>query len=234
MKAIPTLILVFLSLWVSTAFCQKTHRAHYLDTLKVRWEVIPMEDGRMDTVAQLNAKKIKHGILEVYRDEDFSNLLYTATIKKKEPLRDEAYFYPNGRIKMTSQARLVWVTKDTLKREIIASSNDTSYVTSDHQMARPCGLYEAWHPNGLIRTKGQYHYVEGNGCVPYGSWSHHTDEGLLTKEESYNAIGQLSGPFRKYYSNGEVATSGQYLNGKRTGLWEIFDYEGQLIRSSQY
>jgi antitoxin component YwqK of YwqJK toxin-antitoxin module len=37
-----------------------------------------------------------------------------------------------------------------------------------------------------------------------------------------------------YYKNGQLQSRGSYKNGKRDGLWEEFDVDGNLIYSEEY
>lgn len=42
------------------------------------------------------------------------------------------------------------------------------------------------------------------------------------------------GYYRKYYENGNLEISGEYLEGKKFGLWESYDYSGMIISKAEY
>jgi hypothetical protein len=41
-------------------------------------------------------------------------------------------------------------------------------------------------------------------------------------------------PYEKYYANGELAESGLIVNNKPEGVWKKFDQEGKLIGKTKY
>tara|TARA_R110000851_G_scaffold209517_2_gene361934 strand:- start:2400 stop:2636 length:237 start_codon:yes stop_codon:yes gene_type:complete len=48
-----------------------------------------------------------------------------------------------------------------------------------------------------------------------------------------NKEGKKDGYFEEYYSNGQLSSKGNYLNGKRHGYWEYYNH-GQLWDKGMY
>lgn len=54
--------------------------------------------------------------------------------------------------------------------------------------------------------------------------------GVLSTEKT----GYLEGNFIKYYLNNQIEIEGSYLEGKKEGVWNYFNYEGKLIKTETY
>ena len=46
--------------------------------------------------------------------------------------------------------------------------------------------------------------------------------------------GIIDGQYNEYYSNGNIFTSGKYVNGKKEGLWKIYTENGLLWKSYEF
>ena len=46
--------------------------------------------------------------------------------------------------------------------------------------------------------------------------------------------GREDGPYRVYRENGMPYYIGQYKDGVRTGTWEVYDPEGNLVQRQEY
>jgi hypothetical protein len=74
------------------------------------------------------------------------------------------------------------------------------------------GPFIAYHENGKKREEGQYQ----NG-KPVGVHSQFTDKGDLFRKWHCNDAGERHGPYEMHGAHG--VTSGEYVNGKKHGLW---------------
>ena len=50
----------------------------------------------------------------------------------------------------------------------------------------------------------------------------------------FSAQGQADGPARFFYPDGRVREDGRYVNGKRTGIWRLFNESGRLQQTEEY
>ena len=83
------------------------------------------------------------------------------------------------------------------------------------------GKWTYYHDNGQLKLKGEYQLG-----IRDGEWVFYSEKGHLLTKMFYKS-GKLHGPFIEYFKNGKkVRAAGNYVNGKREGTWEFFDYLG--------
>jgi antitoxin component YwqK of YwqJK toxin-antitoxin module len=49
-----------------------------------------------------------------------------------------------------------------------------------------------------------------------------------------NENGERHGYWEDYYSNGQLAYKGNYVNSNRHGYWEVYYNNGQLVNKTYY
>ena len=69
------------------------------------------------------------------------------------------------------------------------------------------GSYEKYYQNGNLMEKGLVQFT-----YPYKKY----------------------GIYEEYYENGNLRVRGTYKNGKKDGLWEVYDESGQLTQTETY
>ena len=88
----------------------------------------------------------------------------------------------------------------------------------------PEGKYEERHPNGLIKTKGEY-----AGGKRHGIWLSFYPEGNVWSECAYKN-GVKEGQTITYYPNGNKRYEGFYTNDKESGIWKYWEENGKLSK----
>lgn len=82
--------------------------------------------------------------------------------------------------------------------------------------------------NGKVRIITGYttEYIEANFKNGYGigKWEYYK-ENKLTFVVNFTE-GYMNGSFQEYYSSGDIKERGQYLKGKKQGVWESFKSDG--------
>ena len=78
------------------------------------------------------------------------------------------------------------------------------------------------------RSKGEM--VDG---LREGKWLFYYPDGTIQTEASFVA-GREEGPYRVFRENGVPFYIGQYKNGVRTGIWEVYDEEGNLVEKREF
>ena len=59
------------------------------------------------------------------------------------------------------------------------------------------------------------------------------ENGNLQAEATY-VDGREEGPYRVFRENGVPYYIGQYTAGARTGMWEVYDPQGNLVEQKEY
>lgn len=76
--------------------------------------------------------------------------------------------------------------------------------------------------------------VQANsGIRPNGSFAAQRDNGKILMEITYSN-GIVDGPYVDYWSNGEVATRGQFLGGSQHGTWSFYHEDGSLMETIRF
>jgi hypothetical protein len=73
-------------------------------------------------------------------------------------------------------------------------------------------------PAGTQQSGGQASIHEASFCARAGA------AGATTRE----------GPFVSLHANGKIAVQGQYANGLRTGLWQVYDAKGAKVEEVSF
>ena len=84
------------------------------------------------------------------------------------------------------------------------------------------------HPNGLLKTQGNY--KKGLRDGPWYSWY---PSGHPWSETSFEN-GLKTGPTKTWFSNGKLRYDGFYAKDKPTGHWKFYDETGKLVQEKQY
>jgi antitoxin component YwqK of YwqJK toxin-antitoxin module len=90
------------------------------------------------------------------------------------------------------------------------------------------GIWEAYHFNGKLWSKGSYK----NGKEE-GYWEYYHDNGKLWSKGSYKN-GEKDGIWEEYWSNGQLDYKGSFKNNLRDGYWEEYWSNGQLWFKGSY
>ncbi len=69
--------------------------------------------------------------------------------------------------------------------------------------------------------------------VREGRWVFYHPDGHIQSECTFVG-GKEDGPYRVYRENGAPYYIGQYTMGVRTGIWEIYDQQGNLVTTQDY
>ncbi len=86
------------------------------------------------------------------------------------------------------------------------------------------GAFVARYPNGVIKTRGEYH-----GGKRDGQWTVWYENGQLWSEGFYKK-GLREGAATTYYDNGKKETEGSYKKGEPVGKWMFYDSTGAKIK----
>lgn len=106
---------------------------------------------------------------------------------------------------------------------------DSSFrAKGEYQDGLRIGKWTFWHPNGQVEQKGKY----GKNEKPHGDWVWYYSNGEVWREEGFWK-GLEDGMAVEYSDTGTVISKGEYINGKKEGIWfyEMGDHweEGEYI-----
>ena len=78
-----------------------------------------------------------------------------------------------------------------------------------------------------------YHVLKSDKSILHGSYQKLNYSNQLIVDGYYNK-GAKDSTWTEYIRNGKVLKSGKYLADKRVGLWEFYNYDGQLEQTYDY
>lgn len=141
---------------------------------------------------------------------------------------------------------------DYRKGEIIAYTffDKTGEVVSSNRKKGGEFLYEAYTPEGNLKSKGLYDVKGGK----MGYWKFYDRNGALEEEGEYinnDAIGihstyysdgaiksettfsegKKDGYFKSYFNNGKIEEEGWYKNNLAEGVWKRYQIDGKLLKT---
>lgn len=86
------------------------------------------------------------------------------------------------------------------------------------------GLYDQGHLNY------EYEYQDG---LMHGPSNEYDYDDYLEEETIYNR-GVREGSYTQWFENGQIYISGNYTNGKKSGIWTDYDRDGNISRTKEY
>lgn len=116
-----------------------------------------------------------------------------------------------------------------------------------YDMDKLHGPYTSWYDNGNISQQGSYVTGSADGLWTWwgytgnkeeeGSFSQGKRHGLTTvwwengnkKYEINYSEGEFHGPKNEWYEDGILETTGQFTNGKATGIWIYYKTDGSCL-----
>lgn len=90
------------------------------------------------------------------------------------------------------------------------------------------GPYKDFHPNGQVRSEGQY--ARG---MRVGTWRYYDAEGHKTGETEFQGNG-YHGRRVEFFANGQLKSEEHYVQGKREGLVKTFNEKGEPMSALVY
>jgi len=84
---------------------------------------------------------------------------------------------------------------------------------------------------GNIRSQSNYAAGKASG-KEVKNISSNTGDYIQTA--TYNKEGKYDGEYSEIFTNGKVKVKGQYMNGKKNGVWEYGKKDGQKLRTEEY
>lgn len=89
------------------------------------------------------------------------------------------------------------------------------------------GKWTFWFDNGTIQGMGKFVDNEKDSVwVHYDKYGNLSEENVFVDKQIISAIG--------YHDNTKIAFKGSYKNGKKNGLWQIWNKAGLLIFSGEF
>jgi len=88
-----------------------------------------------------------------------------------------------------------------------------------------------YYDNGKIKELGCYN--ESQTCK-VGNWTSYNQDGILLSSVSFNSEGRRNGIWAIYDDEGILRAQMEYKNGERVGVWKVFDNKGILVNKRNY
>lgn len=95
--------------------------------------------------------------------------------------------------------------------------------TEKYAQGKLTGVRKVFFPNGNINEETTF--VNG---IKEGPYKKYTEKGILLEDARYKND-QFHGPVTYKNGQGEIVTTGQFTNGKKTGIWKFFE-KGKLVK----
>ena len=85
--------------------------------------------------------------------------------------------------------------------------------------------------DGNVRSQSNYAAGKASGKEVKNISS---NTGDYVQTATYNKEGKYDGEYSEIFTNGKVKVKGQYINGKKNGVWEYGKKDGQKLRTEEY
>lgn len=160
------------------------------------------------------------GIFNFYDDTKAKSIIATREFNTKD---NSAYtiFYDQNKNKVSEGKVVNKVFEGQWKYYHLASKN---IMTTEHySKGKLEGLRTVFYPSGKIAEEISYKNNLKNGL-----YKKYTEKGILLEETTFKN-NQYSGLAIFRDSNGNTVSKGQFVNGKKAGIWQFFE-KGKLVK----
>ena len=149
-------------------------------------------------------------------------------------------YHDNGRIKLTGKYSKgkkngEWKEYDTRGKLLKVRIYNHGKVINE-QSRHKIKPFLSYHDNGRIKEKGMLKSARREG-----EWMLYSKRGKLIRTTHYldgeivdKSNTGLIGPITNYYNNGFIKEEGIMNNGKRDGVWKIYDEDGRHVENIIY
>ena len=107
------------------------------------------------------------------------------------------------------------------------------------------GLGDGDTKDGKVQLHGDWQFVDDEGYVSAagrlsaagnrtGAWRSYYPSGQLEKLTAHDDAGELDGPYKEYFDNGELSIEGTYRHGQPEGTARLYHYCGALRETRPY
>ena len=97
-----------------------------------------------------------------------------------------------------------------------------------------------YYPNAKVKWEKTF-----IGGTPHGIWKEYSDTGSVVNSQIYengrllgegviDESGKKQGPWKEYYSDGELRAEGEYKDGARFNKWKFYHLNGKLEQTGKY
>jgi antitoxin component YwqK of YwqJK toxin-antitoxin module len=96
-------------------------------------------------------------------------------------------------------------------------------------IGRMQGPWVEYHPNGQIKSKGEY-----VNSKRVGPWTFYHPNGKPEQVGKYDKKGKAQGPWKWYYETGNILREENYLNDLQDGMMTEYSDSGKVITKGEY
>lgn len=136
-------------------------------------------------------------------------------------------FSQTSQLKLDTCKQLHELNEDAGLEFVKFKAGEASDSTKFYNQICNC-IYVDYLSNGLIHEKGRIENCEKNG-----KWTVYGDSAKVIRIINYNN-GKRHGEFISYWGNGQLAIHCFYKDGNYDGIYEEFDFYGNLVERVTY
>jgi antitoxin component YwqK of YwqJK toxin-antitoxin module len=162
------------------------------------------------------------GIFYFYDDTKANSVIAT---REFNPIDNSAFtiFYDQKNNKVSEGKVVNKVFEGQWKYYHLASKN--IMTIENYSKGKLEGLRTVFYPSGKVAEEINY-----KNNLKNGFYKKYTEKGVLLEESNFkNDVYNGAAIFKE--SNGNVASKGQFLNGKKAGIWHFFE-KGKLSKET--
>jgi len=123
---------------------------------------------------------------------------------------------------------------------ILLEKFENGILVTDAEETAVVDIRNEYFTDGKIRGTGSYKNGEKHGV--HRSYDEEGtvidailyDQGTEVGRGIIGVSGKIEGPWKLYYSNGNLKEEGEYKEGVKEGKWEFYDKEGKLMQIGSY
>ena len=156
------------------------------------------------------------------------NLKTSGAFSLGSPIGNWSYYYEDGKTKSIDSIVVDTVYTisywDNSKNHLQTITNGNGHISTYYSTGAikekyqfinglKTGPFEERLANGRVSIDGEFDKGKKEGC-----WSFYGEEGFLDKKINYH-LDSLHGEYIVYYTDGQINTAGNYLDGMKNGQW---------------
>jgi antitoxin component YwqK of YwqJK toxin-antitoxin module len=88
--------------------------------------------------------------------------------------------------------------------------------------------------NGFYKNGALKYNVRFRQDIKFSDYYYYHRNGNIAEKGNFNETGQVDQRWASYFENGKIKNAGEYLNGQKVGLWELFDSLGNKLKQEEF
>ncbi|MBL0911108.1 MAG: hypothetical protein IBJ09_01955 [Bacteroidia bacterium] len=194
----------------------KDVETHFTNDVRTGSYVEYEENGDISFRGNYNEKGKQSGLWQYYEK---GKLVREGTLLNDKEDGTWKYYYENGSLKQ--QGSYSAAERNGEWTEYYADGAKKRLTTYNN--GRRVGLQQKFYPNGQLEESGT---TNTSGKLT-GSHTTYYENGQVQRQTVMNEWSELHGEATEFYPDGKLKSKGEYIHGRKTGIWFSYDEKGK-------